>query len=863
MREKGNRERERERERAVMLGGMRGGKRGGRGGGSASGGENHSGGEVKNDLSASSPPSSLSSRTLAGQSATTSETDGRVEEVEAKTYFSMAKLISKKFAAGRSKRVNGAVSHSNALVLKRGGANGRRGGAPNFVNNLNEMLWKPQGAGGPHDGVASGWYEGWGWDEVKGNWKTFSSRQRRKFEKAIKNSNEDFALKDLLNRSSVGNFPIGKNKRSMSETELTLRDQLNTEAAALRIQKYVNYRVGKNWSQGMAASQDKDGSGSPKRSLYFAEDFEPFAKASATLRASLSDFSSSFQEIASKAKKIEGGSLIQNCQEHVGKLEKSLHSCVMPGYPRISREGRKAVSAPSSPTSGKTDLVVPWSILPGVLRAWEKTVDEWTIQIAQKQLEANGKRKRARQCNVSLKDDGNFINIFTTASLPWMTGTAVNPLLRAAYLSRLNKKVTLVVPWLSPSDQSDVYPHNITFDNPEQQEAYVMNWIKKRVPFEPNFKIKFYPAIYAKEKGSLLPIGDITRCVPDGEADIAILEEPEHLNWYHPGRRWNNKFQYVVGIVHTNYLDYVSREEGGNMKKNFVRSINSLVCRAYCDKVIKLSGAVQHLPKSEICNVHGVSPKFLESSKPSEDSSDPKRSKFRKGIYFMGKALWAKGYSELLELLSRHKKSSGSNIPLDVYGSGPDFKDIVSRAENNGLSLNFLGAKDHQDSSFRDYKVFINPSLSDVVATTTAEALAMGKFVIVAEHPSNHFFAQFPNCMVYNTEEEFSECVRKALREEPHPLSDEDRYRLTWEAATERLINVAEPGRKRNLTGQALDQLSWTTHHLLTNIEQFRKFAGAGHGTKHAPEDIKELNGEMYSGSGFFDRSRARAQKSC
>eukprot|EP00205_Picochlorum_sp_RCC944_P003084 CAMPEP_0182617712 /NCGR_PEP_ID=MMETSP1330-20130603/42982_1 /TAXON_ID=464278 /ORGANISM="Picochlorum sp., Strain RCC944" /LENGTH=177 /DNA_ID=CAMNT_0024837857 /DNA_START=41 /DNA_END=571 /DNA_ORIENTATION=+ len=177
---------------------MRGGKRGGRGGGSASGGENHSGGEVKNDLSASSPPSSLSSRTLAGQSATTSETDGRVEEVEAKTYFSMAKLISKKFAAGRSKRVNGAVSHSNALVLKRGGANGRRGGAPNFVNNLNEMLWKPQGAGGPHDGVASGWYEGWGWDEVKGNWKTFSSRQRRKFEKAIRNSNEDFALKDLL-----------------------------------------------------------------------------------------------------------------------------------------------------------------------------------------------------------------------------------------------------------------------------------------------------------------------------------------------------------------------------------------------------------------------------------------------------------------------------------------------------------------------------------------------------------------------------------------------------------------------------------------------------------------------------------------
>lgn len=90
---------------------------------------------------------------------------------------------------------------------------------------------------------------------------------------------------------------------------------------------------------------------------------------------------------------------------------------------------------------------------------------------------------------------------------------------------------------------------------------------------------------FSVEKRSILPVGDITEAIPDEVAEIAVLEEPEHLTWYHHGRRWKTKFRSVIGVVHTNYLEYVKREKNGQIQAFLLKYINSWVIQIYCHKV--------------------------------------------------------------------------------------------------------------------------------------------------------------------------------------------------------------------------------------------------------------------------------------
>lgn len=61
----------------------------------------------------------------------------------------------------------------------------------------------------------------------------------------------------------------------------------------------------------------------------------------------------------------------------------------------------------------------------------------------------------------------------------------------------------------------------------------------------------------------------------------------------------------------------------------------------------------------------------------------------------------------------------------------------------------------------------------------------MGKFVVCAEHPSNEFFKSFLNCLTNRSPDDF-------VASEPQPLTPEQRYNLSWEAATQRFMEYSE-----------------------------------------------------------------------
>jgi digalactosyldiacylglycerol synthase len=117
-------------------------------------------------------------------------------------------------------------------------------------------------------------------------------------------------------------------------------------------------------------------------------------------------------------------------------------------------------------------------------------------------------------------------------------------------------------------------------------------------------------------------------------------------------------------------------------------------------QVIRLSAATQDYPKSIICNVHGVNPKFLEIGKKKMQQQNGKQA-FTKGTYYIGKMVWSKGYKELLKLLRDHQKEL-AGLEVDLYGNGEDSDQIQEAAKKLELVVRVHPGRDHSDSLFHE-----------------------------------------------------------------------------------------------------------------------------------------------------------------
>lgn len=183
----------------------------------------------------------------------------------------------------------------------------------------------------------------------------------------------------------------------------------------------------------------------------------------------------------------------------------------------------------------------------GILRGWRtsKKAETEVAIVDEPEEEAKDEEPPKIAAISDLSDPSRKICVVTTAGLPWRTGTAVNPLARALYLTRGRPKdsVTLMIPWLeSLQEQAKVYGSN-TFETPEEQEEWIRNYSRERILNNEaqnehevdevnNLQIRFYPAKYHTLFGSIFATVDICALIPQEEADVAILEEPEHLTWF-------------------------------------------------------------------------------------------------------------------------------------------------------------------------------------------------------------------------------------------------------------------------------------------------------------------------------------------
>lgn len=376
------------------------------------------------------------------------------------------------------------------------------------------------------------------------------------------------------------------------------------------------------------------------------------------------------------------------------------------------------------------------------------------------------------------------VAVVTTAALPWRTGPSYFSLWHAGGLKAMGLNVVYVVPWVEPAGQALWGgPIHQTFES----QAAALHAEARRIGSPPLPDIVSYPARVWRLARSIVPVGDLFRSVPSAKA--LVLHEPEHLAWLPwttPRRRLSARK--VVGIVMTNYEDYVaSAYKNRVLPRWLTQGAGRLVTRyhrhliaRHTDVAVPLSGAVR--------NVTGVGGRLREARVTgviAPWAAVPPVGPDTRAVYFLGRLIWEKGLADVIEVARR------SGLTMDVIGDGADREAVLARARAAGAPLNFLGPSSEPWSLIGPYSVFFNPSRSEVLCTTTAEALVAGRHVVLPECPANEPFRRYPNTHFFTNLDGAAAALKRAMATPTVP-PDAVRRDFDWPQACRAVADLCE-----------------------------------------------------------------------
>ncbi len=231
----------------------------------------------------------------------------------------------------------------------------------------------------------------------------------------------------------------------------------------------------------------------------------------------------------------------------------------------------------------------------------------------------------------------------------------------------------------------------------------------------------------------------------------------------------------------TNYAYYVGQTglPGARWLGRQVTRFHRRLVRRHTDFAVPVSPAVAEVTlghPSRAAQVTGVFAGYAEV---------PPVLPGRGGACFLGRLVWEKGLETVIEVARRTGRT------IDILGDGPDGAAIRARAREVSAPLRFLGATTAPWERLGDYRVFLNPSLSEVLCTATAEALVAGRHVVLSDCPANEPFRRYPNTHFFATAEEAADALERAMAEPPLP-PEAARRDFDWRTACRTMAGLWE-----------------------------------------------------------------------